>query len=804
MSARDPLLWVGIALVMGAPVAVAPAIALASVAVVLVALHLVARLRTREIALVVVALALSAARARVALDDAAAQYTRIVEVLRGPTRCVGDARVTSSPIVRGGTVRARFAWVTVACADRAVEPFAFFAANVPRALGRGDRVAMIATLAPTYLFRNEGSGDGVSMIARARAVASGVADDVSDVKPGADSRGGSTGRARRCARRSSPSYHEAARPLGRALVLGETDLAEDDDEAFRASGLSHMLAVSGTHIVVAILGLVAAARFLLVRWSALAERTDVGRWVSLGAVPLAFAYADFAGGGGSALRAAAMTSGVLLARAVGRASEPSRALALAFTAASAVDPLAFSDASFGLSTAATLGLVCLSRPLARRLAGARREGFIARVRRAVSAVAATTLAPTIACAPVLASLSPRIPLAGLFANVIAAPLGETIALPVCLLHAIAAPVPVLGPALARVGAGALLAVQAIAHAAADTGLALPVPPPTAAQIAVISSGAMVAAMCQRRRWIALLLSGCCLVGLELAARTSGRPTGEVRVTALDVGQGDSLLVDLPDGSLMVIDGGGLVGSPVDTGKRVLAPVLRARRRSRVDVVVLSHPHPDHFTGLLHGLDGVEIGEIWDTGEVDARQSAPLWRAFLHEQALRGVRVVRPPELCGRARAFGGATVEALSPCPLGDDASTNDNSLVLRVRFGARSALLMGDAERDTEALLVDRHGAALRSDLLKAGHHGSRTSSSPAFIDAVDPADVFVSCGVRNRFDHPHANTLRTLASRAVHRTDRGGEWRWSTNGEAIDITSPFGGDALDRATAAAPSSRP
>lgn len=801
MNARDPVLWVGIALVMGAPLAVSPAIALGGVAVVLVALRLVAKLRWASLGVVVIALGASAWRARSALDDAASSYVAITEALRGPTRCIGEATVASSPIVRGGNARARFAWTEVSCGERRLAPFSFFAASVPLDLGRGDRIAMIATLAPAYLFRNEGTGDGISSVARTHAVATGVSEDVADVR-----RGSGPARwideARAAVRREiDESYHDDARPLGRALVLGETDLAEEDDEAFRASGLSHMLAVSGTHIVVAILGLVAALRFLLVRWSAIAERTDIERWVSLAAVPLAFAYADFAGGGGSALRAAAMTSGVLLARAVSRASEPSRALALAFAAAGAVDPLAFSDASFGLSTAATLGLVCLSRPLARRLGGPSGDGWIARARRSVATAAATTLAPTIACAPVLASLSPRVPLAGLFANVVAAPLGETIALPVCLLHAVAARIPVVGAALARVGAGALLVVQKIAHVAADAGLALPIPSPTTAQIAVILTGAMVSAVCSRRRWIPLLATASALVALEVAVRC---PRHELRVTALDVGQGDSLLVDLPDGSLMVIDGGGLVGSPVDTGKRVLAPALRARRRSRVDIVVLSHPHPDHFTGLLHGLDGVEIGEIWDTGEVDARKSAPLWRAFLRDQAMRGVRVVRPPDLCGRPRTFGDATVEAISPCPLGDDASTNDNSLVIHIRFGARSALLMGDAEKDTEHLLVERWGDALHADLLKAGHHGSRTSSSPEFIAAVDPEDVFVSCGVRNRFDHPHPNTLRTLASRALHRTDRGGEQRWSTDGEAIEITSPFDGDRLDRAIGAARSSRP
>lgn len=795
MNARDPLLWTSVALVLGAPIAVAPLPALTGVAIVLAALRWGARLSVRELAGVVVALAISAARARAALAGASDAWLRAATELAGPTRCIGEAVVTSSPTVRGGSARARFAWVDVACAERAVEPFSFFAAAIPRDLGRGDRVRMVASLAPAYLFRNDGTGDGISRVARTGAVASGVADDVWDV----DRSSGPLrwiDAARASVREAiERGYHEDAQPLARALVLGESDLADEDDAAFRASGLSHMLAVSGTHVVVAVLGLVAMLRFLLVRWAAVAERTDVGRWAALVGVIIAFAYADFAGGGGSALRAATMTSGALLARCLSQAPEPSRALALAFALAALVDPLAFGDASFGLSTAATLGLVVLSRPLARALGGPPRPSVWSRARRVLATVASTTLAPTLACAPVLASLSPRVPLAGLVANVVAAPIGETIALPICLLHAAVARVPILGEGLARVGGGALLVVQRIAHVAADAGLALPVPTPTAAESAAIVAGVITLAVVARRRWLTGAFLVASLIALEVVAHRSGAPRGELRVTALDVGQGDSLLVDLPDGALMVIDGGGLVGSPIDTGARVLAPALRARRRTRVDVVVLSHPHPDHFTGLLRGLDGVEIGEIWDTGEVDARGTAPAWRAFLRDQALRGVKIVRPRELCGAPRVFGGAVVEALSPCPLDEDASTNDNSLVLRVRFGARSALLMGDAERDTERVLVDRHGADLRADLLKVGHHGSRTSSSPPFVAAVNPADVFISCGVRNRFDHPHPNTMRTLDGRPIHRTDRGGEVRWTTNGEWTEVDSPFDGDALARA---------
>jgi competence protein ComEC len=133
------------------------------------------------------------------------------------------------------------------------------------------------------------------------------------------------------------------------------------------------------------------------------------------------------------------------------------------------------------------------------------------------------------------------------------------------------------------------------------------------------------------------------------------------------------------------------------------------------------------------------------------------------------------------RALGGARVELVAPCPAyvpGRDA--NDNSLVLRVRFGTRSALLTGDAEAAAERDLVASHGPALRADLLKAGHHGSRTSTGDALLDAVKPTWVTLSSGVRNRFGHPHAPVLERLERRGIAavRLDRAGSFRWATDG--------------------------
>jgi competence protein ComEC len=313
-----------------------------------------------------------------------------------------------------------------------------------------------------------------------------------------------------------------------------------------------------------------------------------------------------------------------------------------------------------------------------------------------------------------------------------------------------------------------------------------VPAPTAWQLAAVMVGVLgMSRAVSRRPWAWAAPAALAVVVLELVARSRGAPRGVLRVTFVDVGQGDAALVDLPDGSAMLVDGGGLVGSPVDVGERVLAPVLRARRRGAVAAAVLSHPHPDHYGGLRRGLEAVTLGALWDTGQGEDEGVGGDYAALLAELRARGVPILRPAALCG-AFLRGGARFEVLAPCPSPTpDRGPNDNSLVVRVSFGERSFLFVGDAERAEEADLVTARAASLRADVLKVGHHGSRTSTTRAFLDAVDPSVAVVSCGVRNRFGHPAPPTLATLAaSRArVLRTDREGAITVTTDGRSLEV---------------------
>ena len=702
-----------------------------------------------------------------------------------PRRCAFTATVASSPVEAHGSVGYLADVSSADCEGVVVPAFRTRLYGGPSTLARGDELSGVGDFAAVQPFRNFGPADPRPSGMRSGIVASAGALSVEVERRGFGVRPLIDHARSHVRARIQATFPPLAVPMARALVLGESDLDPDDDEAFRASGLSHLLAVSGTHLVLAVVTLVNALAFLLVRIEAFAASVRAARVAAAIGVALSLAYADFAGGSGSAFRAAYMLSVGFMVTAAGRRPSAVRCLAASMLIGALLDPLVACDVSFLLSVAATGGLIGI---------GPRFASFTEKVRPAPLAwlvqSLATTLSAMLPCVPLLSLLSSEIGLAGLVANVFAGPVGELCALPLCLLHAVLGFWPWLERGAAMAGGGALLIVRAIARLSSEqSGLRFSLPVPSGLQLAVLGVTAVGLMTTLSQRWLRralwLLAAFAGLWGLERAQVAAGAPH-KLIATVLDVGQGDSALVDFPDGSLWLIDGGGFVGSPVDPGRSVILPELKARRRTRIDVMVLSHPHPDHFTGLESVLREIEVGEFWDTGQGLAQGAGPIYariQALIRE---RGVKLLTPAELCGE-RLRGGVRVQVLSPCPgfrlaLG----ANDNSLVIRLSWSRRAFLFTGDAEAEAEEHLL-HSGVPLSADFLKLGHHGSRTSSTPAFLDAVHPSVGTMSTGVRNRFGHPHAPTLQKLHERKIWalRTDRFGAVRIETDGNTLEVRS-------------------
>jgi competence protein ComEC len=635
-----------------------------------------------------------------------------------------------------------------------------------------------------------------------------------------------------------------------AMILGDQKaIPKEVMEKFNRTGTSHIIAISGFNIgMVAVFALFLArlclkTEYLLLKW-------NVARLSMFFAIFVVILYTFIAGAGISVVRASIMVTVFLCAILLNREGDLYNTLSLAAFMILILTPYSLFDISFQLSFAAVAALIffmpkwlaLLPSPPPRVAAGPTRQWALQQGHKALRGIIIfflASLSATLGTLPLILLYFNRLSLITLAANLICVPILGVLAIPVCLAIILAVPFSTtLADGVIRLSE---LLVQ-ISLFFIDRLAALPwasvyISTPTLLEIGAfyllfIWCGLLLKWFAARRDSktalkLPLLMKAVPIIlalffgvnGIHLYIQ--GIQKGRLSLTAVDVGQGSSILIRFPGGKKMLVDGGGFFDDTFDLGKFVLAPYLWHERISGIDTVVLTHPHPDHMQGLLFILENFHVREVWTNGETSDTELYLSFRRIITEKRIMlrtlsertpamdvsgvGIHFLNPDGNAIQNEMSDSSTIrpddDAASkkapsaPSPsvtksiarIFDD--TNDHSLVLKLSFGERRFLLPADISGSVENRLVHA-GVDPKSDVIFIPHHGSYRSSSTSLIEKVKPQIAVVSCGAGNVFGLPHPDVIRRYetAKTQVYRTDRNGAVTITTDGQklAVDVFNP------------------
>ena len=562
------------------------------------------------------------------------------------------------------------------------------------------------------------------------------------------------------------------------LLLGEKRrIPEEVREAFRATGLAHALVVSGLHV-----GLVAAFFFFGFRLLRLSDRGS-----SAATIVVLALYALLTEAQVPVVRAAVMGAVVLVGRMLGRQGDVYNTLGLAALVILLIWPESPWSLSFQLSFGATWAIVALHKPLALLfpVAWRREDGWVGRW--IVSPLCAS-LAAQLGTGPLIAYAFQQVAIVSLVANLVVGPL-LAVVLGLGVLAALTGWVlPWVATAFNAVNYVVITAlVKLVALLAALPFAAVEVPRPGAVFLVCSAILCLLGPRLptdQRARKMSVFIV---LIGLNISLWSHVLRPRDLEIYFLDVGQGDAAFVRFPNGKTLVVDGGER-SERFDYGDRVLVPFLRHMGVGRVDVVVASHPHNDHIGGLVALLEQVEVDHFVDSGQFYDSWTAKRIRQLI---ALRGVdyhQVAAGDSLVG----LGGVGGLVLHPNEHFVDAAgaslegLNNGSVALRLDYGEIGVLFTGDMEEETDGAII-AWGPRLGAQLLKVAHHGSRTSSQPHFVAAVQPELAIMSLGFENKFRHPAPEVVARYQAHGarVLRTDRTGAVIVRIDGEGMAVAT-------------------
>ena len=629
----------------------------------------------------------------------------------------------------------------------------------------GDRLQVILRLHPPGGFQNPGAFDYRAFLARNGIHVAGSGRGADLLVVGRTSHG--IGDWPRLIREWAEARIQAHLPPRSAalldgLLLGERrHLPEEIDEAFRNAGVYHLLAISGFNV-----GLIAGALFLGLKILKFPDRA-----VALLTLLALITFAAVVGGQPSVLRATLMGCLYFVGRLLEREVSLWNSLAAAALILLLWRPMDLWDAGLQLTFAATAALLAFTEPFTSALTRVRLPRWLA-------AALAVSLAAQLGVTPLMVFHFNQLSLIGVLANLFVVPLAG-LATTLGLVATLSA---LVSDALAHWFFQStwlsLLGLRFLTFLFAGLPFALvhvPTPSLAAFSLSYLLLG-VLPHWPRGRAWRWGIGLGAILVAALALGPWLIPADGRLRLTMLDVGQGEALLLELPGGERVLVDAGRGGDGGFDVGERVIAPFLWQRGITRLDAAVMTHGDPDHAGGLGAIFRRFHVGELWRTPFAEGGPSLP---AGARQRSLsRGDQVRLGPILLTVLHP----PAAPLAGSPRGPASDENNNSLVLRITWGRLAILLTADLEMEAEAELL-RAGLPLGAAILKVGHHGSQFSSTPEFLAAVRPRVALVSVGRGNPHRHPAPAVVAALEAgrTTVYRTDQDGAVEIGSDGETV-----------------------
>lgn len=589
-----------------------------------------------------------------------------------------------------------------------------------------------------------------------------------------------------------------AAEIAKALVLGEKgELSKELRERFSAVGVAHILAISGLHI-----GIIALVCFFLVKnFLKLSTRlilaTDISKVSAFITLIPVIAYCFIAGHGIATTRATIMVTTYLTAIIIGRQEDLWNTVALAAFLILIFSPSSLFDISFQLSFTSVIAILYLTPRFSAPLFQPPPDplepppGWWKKILKRTALFFLVTISAIIGTTPLVAYYFHRISPWGILTNAIiipligflVVPLGFLASLLLFLYQPLATSILHIMHPLIMLSTFIVELFNKLPFADYRTAT------PTLLEIAIFYLGVLLLVNIKKSKKVRY---GLALVAIAFICNQSfwyyqNNISPLLRITSIDVGQGESTLIQLPKGANMLIDGGGFYDNSFDVGEKVVAPLLWKKKIKHIDYLVLSHPHPDHLNGLVFIVKNFKVKEVWTNGDRVNTEPFKEFEITIAEKKIKKYIISRKdPD-----RKINGVLIEFLHPpkSPCHDTAMSyhsriNNHSLVIRLTYQGISMLFTGDIDQEAERELINT-APNLKSTILKVPHHGSSTSSSSAFLRQVQPQIALFNLGFKNIFHLPSKKVVKRYQDQGcqILRTDQDGAITIETDGSSIHI---------------------